>query len=188
VTPFFPHETIEWRVHEPAAFRRLSLSLPAMAVVAGILVRLYRLAVLALAPADSLWIFIGAYSAGLLLVLGLATAHLGNYPVRHWLWRAPLFGALEAASFAAAGALLVALGVDREGTGVMGWSGWRADLLSTFVLHTAVVCGFALILAVVVQAVRRLLLRREHREHTLEAIHEEHAREHAEREHAKTMQ
>ncbi|MDQ3698556.1 MAG: hypothetical protein M3373_11120 [Gemmatimonadota bacterium] len=176
MTPFFPRDTVEWRSHEPAAIRRLTLSLVAMALLAGVLFRLYRLAVLMYAPPENLWVFLAAMGGGMLIVLGLATLHLGNFPVRHWLWRAPLFGASEAAAAVLTGAVLVAIGADRMGTGQMSWGDWRGTALATLALHTGVVCMFALILAGVVQAVRRILLRREHREHTLDAIHEEHVR------------
>ncbi|HEU4563040.1 MAG TPA: hypothetical protein VFS05_00270 [Gemmatimonadaceae bacterium] len=172
MSPFFPRETIEWHVEEPAALRRLSLSLPAMAVLSGVLIRLYRLAVLTWLPTSNPWGFIAAYAGGLLIVLGLATLHLGNYPVRHWIWRAPLFGAIEAAAALLTSALLVSAGVERMGTSPMTWSALRADIVPALVRHVATIGIFALILAIVVQTVRVALLRHEHREHTLEAVHD----------------
>ncbi len=74
-------------------------------------------------------------------------------------------------------AALIAAGVERIGTAPMHWHDWRADLVWTVEVHTLIVVAFALVLAGVVQLVRRALLRREHREHTLEAIHEEHVRQ-----------
>ena len=174
---FFPRETLDWKVHEPALFRRLSLSLPAMAIVTGVLVRLYRLAVFSYVPPDNLWLFLTAVGVGLLFLLAMATAHLSNYPVRHWFWRAPLFGITESAVAMLTSAVLIVAGVERIGTGRMRWSAWPADLLRVFAWHTGAVVAFALVLGVVVQAVRVALLRREHREHTLEAIHEEHLRQ-----------
>jgi hypothetical protein len=173
---FFPRETIEWHLHEPAVFRRVSLSLVAMAAVTGALVRLYRLAVLTYAPLDNLWVLLAAGAGGAVLVLGLATVHLGNYPVRHWLWRAPAFGVVEALAAMAVSAALIAAGVERLGTAPMHWHDWRGDLFPVVVRDALVITGFALVLAGVVQLVRLALLRREHREHTLEAIHEEHVK------------
>src|SRR5919204_5040471 len=163
---FFPHHTVEWRVHEPAAFRRLSLSIVFVALSAGLFLRLYRLLVLSRGPIDNIWGLLGAYALGILILLGLATAHLGNYPVRHWLWRAPVFGLVESAAFMATSAALVAGGIERVGTEAMHWHDWRADLVPTIVRHTVAVCAFAGVLAAVVQAVRFALLRRAHRDHT----------------------
>ncbi|MEJ7810116.1 MAG: hypothetical protein WKG32_06815 [Gemmatimonadaceae bacterium] len=176
MVPFFPRETIEWRIEEPDVLRRLSLSLPAVAVLAGVLVRGYRLGMLAYAPLDNLWVLLGAVALGLVILLGLAAGHLGNYPVRHWLWRAPAFGVLEGAAAMAASAALVAAGVERVGTEPMHWHDWRADLLPTVRNHTLAVCAFALVLAFVVQTVRRLLLKRAHRDGTVAAVHDEHVR------------
>ena len=175
--PFFPRETIEWRAHEPDLLRRLSLSLVAMAVLTGVLVRLYRLTMLAYAPLDNLWVLLAAIGGGVVILLGLATIHLGNYPVSHWLWRAPLFAFVEALAAMAVSAALIAAGVERAGTAAMHWHDWRADLVFTVRLHTVVVVSFALVLGGVVQLVRRALIKREHREHTLETITEEHARQ-----------
>lgn len=155
---FFPRHSVDWHLEEPPFIRRLTLSLAATAIVAGILVRLYRLAVLTYAPRN-VWAFLLMAAGALVLMLGLATAHLGNFPVRHWLWRAPAFGAVEAAAFLATGALLIAAGVERVGTEMMHWHDWSADLLTVLLRHTITVSLFALLLAAVVQIVRRYLIR-----------------------------
>jgi hypothetical protein len=173
---FFPRNTVEWHMHEPPAIRRLSLSLVAMAVLAGILIRLYRLAFYTWARPTNILTYAALWTGGLLIMLGLATLYLGNYPVRHWLWRAPVFGLCEATTALLTGAALIAIGIERTGTGVMGWGEWRARFLWTIVWHTLIISAFALVLGIVVQTVRHLLLRREHREHTLDAIHEDHVR------------
>jgi hypothetical protein len=175
--PFFPRDTVEWHLHEPDVLRRFSLSLVGMAILTGVLVRVYRLTMLAYAPLDRLWVLLAAIGGGVILLLGLVTIHLGNYPVRHWLWRAPAFAILESLAAMGVSAALIAAGVERIGTAPMHWHDWRADLVSTVVLHTAVVLVFALVLGGVVQLVRRALLKHEHREHTLEAIHEEHVKQ-----------
>jgi hypothetical protein len=174
--PFFPRHTVEWRVHEPAAVRRMSLSLVAMAVLAGVLVRLYRWVLLAYAP-SSIWSLLAGIGGGALIVLGLATAHLGNYPVRHWLWRAPLFALVAASAEMATSAALIALGRERLGSDLMHWHDWREDLIRNIALRFAVLCAFAFVLGGVVQIVRRVLLKREHRDHTVQAMHHEHVRQ-----------
>lgn len=155
---FFPRHSVEWHLEEPRFLRRLTLSLVATAVVAGILARLYRLLVLTYAPRN-IWAFLLTAAGGVVIILGLATAHLGNFPVRHWLWRAPTFGAVEAAAFMATGALLLAAGLERLGTEMMHWRDWTADLIPVLLRHVLVVAVFALILAGVVQLVRRYLIR-----------------------------
>ena len=98
MSPFFPHTTVEWKIEEPPAFRRFSMVIWEMALVTGVLFRLYRALAMTAGPADNWLYFGGAFVLGLLFVLGMATLHLGNFPLKHWLWRAPAFGALEAAA------------------------------------------------------------------------------------------
>ncbi len=173
---FFPRETLEWHIHEPARVRRFSLSLVRMAIFTGVTIRLYRLLVLAFGGGG--WVVIASVAGGLMILLGLATAHLGNYPVRYWLWRAPLFGALEAATELAVSALLIAGGMERMGSAYAHWHDWFADLLPTFMARVLLVSVFAVLLAGVVQIVRYALLKHEHRDHTALAIHEEYERHH----------
>src|SRR5688500_20272032 len=85
-----------------------------MAVIAGLLVRLIRVGVSGISA--SWWGVFGAIALGLIVLLTIATAHLGNYPVKQWLWRAPLFGLAEGAAEAAVRALLTVIGVDRLGS------------------------------------------------------------------------
>ena len=174
---FFPRETLDWRIHEPAGVRRFTLSLVRMALLAGIAIRLYRLLVLTYGGGG--WFVVAGVAGGLVILLGLATGHLGNYPVRHWLWRAPLFGAVEAATESAVSALLIAGGLERMGSAYAHWHDWSADLLPTLLARVLVVSIFAVLLAGVVQVVRYALLKRDHRDHTALAIHQDHERHHA---------
>ena len=174
---YFPRNSIAWRREEPRVFRRLSLSLPAMAALTGIVLRLFRWAGLEHAPAGSWWVILGGYALGAIILLGMATAHLGNYPVRHWLWRAPCFAIAEGATELAVSAALIALGLELTGTELAGWGDWEAGALTTLRNRTITVCAFALLLAGVVQLVRFALLKRERRDSTALAIHEEHLRQ-----------
>src|SRR3954470_14858149 len=95
MSSFFPRHTVEWKLEEPPAFRRLSLSLAEMALIAGIVLRLFR--ALTFTHARASWIFYGAaFLAATVILLGMATAHLANWTMRSWAWRAPLFALLEA--------------------------------------------------------------------------------------------
>jgi hypothetical protein len=181
---YFPRDKVEWQLEEPRVFRKITLSLPAMAVIAGVLVRLIRVGISG--TTASWWGVFGAIALGLVVLLTLATAHLGNYPVRQWLWRAPLFGLAEGAAEAGVSALLTVMGVERLGSARAHLSDWPSMATDTIIGtpglvfldgRVVMVSLFALVLAGVVQVVRFLLLRSEHRDHTAVAIHEEHERQ-----------
>ena len=86
--PIFPRQTIEWHIEEPRAFRRLSLSLVEMALVTGVLLRVYRSYVLTHGASGWL-LFGGTIALGILFLLFMTTAHLANFPIQRWVWRAP---------------------------------------------------------------------------------------------------
>jgi len=159
--PFFPHETQELGSMEPAAFRRLSVSLLEIGLVTGVVLRLLR----ALAHSTSGWAYVTAWSALLLVLLLMATAHLANFTVRQWLWRAPAFGAVEAAGEMLASALLIALGREPLGTARARFADWPGLAASTVVTRTLAVSLWALLLAAVVVIVRRVVARRTWRAH-----------------------
>ena len=181
---YFPRERVEWHLEEPRVLRKLTLSLPAMAVIAGVLVRLIRVGVSGISA--SWWGVFGAIALGLVVLLTTATAHLGNYPVKHWLWRAPLFGLAEGAAEAGVSALLTVMGVEPLGSTRAHLSDWPSMVTDTIIGtpglvfldgRIVMVSLFALVLAGVVQVVRFLLLRSENRDQTAVAIHEEHERQ-----------
>ena len=181
---YFPRETVHWHLEEPRAFRKLTLSLPAMALITGVLVRLIRVGASGLT--SSWWGVFAGIALGAIVLLGLATAHLGNYPVKQWLWRAPLFGLAEGAAEAGVSALLTVMGVERVGSTLAHMSDWPAMATDTIIGtpglafvdgRVVMVSFFALVLAGVVQIVRYLLLRSENRDTTAVAIHEEHERQ-----------
>jgi hypothetical protein len=181
---YFPRDRVEWHLEEPRVLRKLTLSLPAMAAISGLLVRLIRVGISGISA--SWWGVFGAIALGLIVLLTIATAHLGNYPVKQWLWRAPLFGLAEGAAEAGVSALLTAMGVERLGSARAHLSDWPSMATDTIIGtpglafldgRVVMVSLFALVLAGVVQVVRFLLLRSEHRDHTAVAIHEEHERQ-----------
>lgn len=175
---FFPRHPVEWRLEEPAAFRRLSLSLVEMALLTGVTLRLYRALVLSLAGEPG-WLFtIGSIAVGATTLIGMATLHLGNFPLHRWLWRAPAFGALAGAAELATSYLLILAGREPMGTGRATVRDWVDMAPAVLLTRTLSVVLFALVLAGVVQAVRVWLLRRDHREHTLQAVHDERASHH----------
>src|SRR5436190_23085460 len=92
-TPFFPKHTVQWHIEEPTALRRFSLSLWEMALMTGVVLRLYRAVVLNYGATT--WTWLAAFGVTMLIFCAMTTLHLANFPVRRWLWRAPLFALLE---------------------------------------------------------------------------------------------
>lgn len=168
---FFPRQTIDWRLREPHAIRRLALSLPVMAIATGIIVRAYRWLVLSYGPMRW-WMIVGSIAGALVLLLGLATAHLGNHPLRQWVWRAPLFALIESATEGALAAALIAAGIERIGTEPAHWHDWPTLVFDALLWRTLAILSFTLVLATVVQWVRWALLKHEHRSSTAVLIHE----------------
>ena len=174
MTPFFPHNTVEFKIEEPTVFRVFSRSIAEMAIVTGVLFRLYRALAMTVGPTSS-WVYFGATLAlGVLFILGMATLHLGNFPLRRWLWRAPAFAAIEAAAESLTSLALIL--AHREPIGSE--RAHLRDWLEIVAQHVSLACAwascvFALLLAGVVQFVRYMLLRREHRLHTAVVVHEE---------------
>ncbi|MGH7663143.1 MAG: hypothetical protein ACRENI_02420 [Gemmatimonadaceae bacterium] len=175
MTRFFPRQTVAWKLEEPAAFRKLTLSLLEMALITGVVLRLYR-SVVFVQSAGS-WLYVGAaFAFGALFLFGMLTLHLGNYPIRQWAWRAPAFAVIEVAAEMLTSIALIALHREPLGTARAAAGDWMVMVRGTLITRVAGVVLFALLLAGIVQLVRYLLLRRENRDSTAAAIHDEHER------------
>ena len=121
--PYFPRQTIEFRLEEPKAFRRFSFSLIEMALVTGVLLRVYRVVVLT--HGSNNWLYIGGSVAiGVLFLLGMLTAHLANYPIHHYVWRGPAFAGIEVLAEMGVSALLIMVGHEANGTVRAHWDDW----------------------------------------------------------------
>lgn len=169
--PFFPQVTGTFKLEEPPALRRFSMSIVEMALVTGVVLRLFWALVLTQGPNDSL-VFAGAmFALRLILLFGMAALHLGNYTLRHWLWRAPLFAVLEAAAEALTSLGLIALHREPMGSARATFADWPSMASSTLFWRVVAVVVFAAVLAGVVQLVRYQLLKRAHRDHTFAAVH-----------------
>jgi hypothetical protein len=151
---FFPRNTIEWKLEEPPAFRRLSLSLVEMALLAGVVLRVLR--ALAFTYGRASWLFYGLVVVlGTLVLLGMATAHLANFPVRAWAWRAPLFAFVEVAGEMMTSLLLIALGREPEGTSRAEFHDWPRMALRALWQSELTICVWALLLVAAIVLVRR---------------------------------
>ena len=153
---FFPRQTIEWHIQEPRAFRRLSLSLVEMSLVTGILLHVYRAYVLT--HRANGWLFFGGSLAlGLLFLLFMTTAHLANFPIQRWAWRAPAFALLECASEMVTSLLLIWIGREPLGSARAEWHDWAGMAMGTLATRGLLILLWSLLLAGIVQIVRRVM-------------------------------
>ncbi len=151
---FFPQHSVEWKLEEPRAFRRLSLSLIEMALLTGVVLRLLR--ALTFTHGRASWLFYGAaFVVGLLILLGMTTAYLANWTLRSWLWRAPLFALVEVAGEMATSLLLIAVGREPEGAVRAEFHDWPSMALRAFLQSEVSICVWAALLAGVILFVRR---------------------------------
>lgn len=153
---FFPRQTIEWHIEEPRAFRRLSLSLVEMALVTGVLLRVYRSFVLT-RGAGSWLLFGGTIALGILFLLFMTTAHLANFPIPKWTWRAPAFAGVEAVGELVTSVLLILIGREPMGSTRAELHDWPSLAIGTIATRVVIVLVWSLLLAGIVQIVRRTM-------------------------------
>ncbi len=154
---FFPAHSIELRLEEPRAFRRISFSLVEMAVLTGVVLRVFR--VLVLTHGSNNWLYLGGvFALAMIFLLGMLTAHLANYPLHQYLWRAPSFAAIEVAAEMVVSALLIAVGREANGTVRAHWDDWIGLGLNALWMRGLAIVVWGLVLAVVVQLVRRTIV------------------------------
>jgi hypothetical protein len=154
MSAFFPRHTAEWRLEEPQAFRRLSMSLLEMALLTGIVLRVLR--ALTFTHGRASWLFYGAaLVVGTAILLGMTTAYLANWTIRSWLWRAPLFSLVEAAGEMATSLLLIAVRREPEGAVRAGFHHWPSMAVRALLQSELTICLWAALLAGVIVFVRR---------------------------------
>ncbi len=153
---FFPRQTLEFKFEEPKAFRRISFSLIEMAVITGILVRVYRVVVMT--HGSNNWLYIGGtITLGVVFLLGMLTAHLANYPLHQYPWRGPAFAAIEVVAEMAVSALLIAVGHEANGTVRAHWDDWVGLGLNALLFRGLAIVVWTLLLAGVIQIVRKVV-------------------------------
>ena len=157
MSTFFPKNTVQWHIEEPTVLRRFSLSLWEMALMTGVLLRLYRAVVVSYS--GTTWVWLAALGVGILFFCAMATMHLANFPLTRWVWRAPLFALLEVSAESATSLFLIWLGREPQGTARAEWHDWPSMAIDTFLTRELIVLGWAVVLAIVVSVVRRVVLR-----------------------------
>jgi hypothetical protein len=173
MAPFFPQVTGTFQRHEYPALRRLTMSLGVSAAVTGVVLRLFRAITLTSTPNERLLFLAVSFGVGLLILFAAVTLHLGNFTVKHWLWRAPAFAAIEATAESLTALGLIALNAEPIGSARATVADWPGIAIGAFLWRTVAVVLYAAVLAGVVQVVRYALTKKEHRTHTLEAIQHE---------------
>jgi len=93
------------------------------------------------------------------LLLGMATLHLGRFPVREWPWRAPLFAVFETAGEMAASLVLIALHREPWGTARAEFMDWQPMATGVLFWRLIAVCVWALLLGTTVQFIRGRVLK-----------------------------
>jgi hypothetical protein len=165
--PMLPRTLLRFEnLEDPGFWRMVGLSLPVMAMLTGVSLRLYRAFVLTFGWSDS-WLWIaGTFVGGAILLFLMATLHLGNYPVRAWWWRAPVFALVEVGTEILVSLVLTYLGFEVIGSMQATIEDWQVASLRTVFFRFAGISLFALVLAVVSTVVRLLLLKGREVTHT----------------------
>ena len=154
---FFPRQTLEWHLEEPRAFRRLSLSLGEMALVTGVLLRVYRSFILT--HGANGWLYLGGtLGLGILFLLLMTTAHIANFPLQRWLWRAPVFALVECAGEMITSLLLIWLGREPYGSVRAEFRDWPSMAMGALATRGLAIILWTLLLAGIVQIVRRVMV------------------------------
>ena len=151
-------KTSEWDFEEPAAFTRIARSPVELALITGVVMRLFRAVVLTQGNASSS--FLGAALVlGTLFLLGMATLHLGRFPVREWPWRAPLFAVFETAGEMAVSLLLISLHREPWGTARAEFTDWQPMVTGVLFWRVLGVTVWALLLGTTVSFIRGRVLK-----------------------------
>jgi hypothetical protein len=150
---FFPVKTATFKLDDARAFRRLSFSVVEMAIITAVVLRVYR--ALALSLAGSNVFFLGlSFALGFVVLFGMVTLHLGNFTVRRWLWRAPLFGLIEAEAESLTSLGLIAIHREPLGSARAIYADWPGIVGNIFTWRVSAIVVFAAILAAVVTMTR----------------------------------
>ena len=152
---FAPTSTSAWDAYEASAVRKASRSLFAMAALTGVAWRLLRALLLGTGPTDAPLFFGSVIALGVLVFFGMATLHLGNFPIKRWLWRVPVFAVVEGLAEVATSAMLIAMSREPYGSALAEWTDLGSIAATVLTTHVVVLSIYAGMLAIVVQGIRR---------------------------------
>ena len=144
-----------WEQYETSAVRTWSRALVPVAAGTGVAWHLLRALALSAGPVTSWFWLAVVYALGIVLVFGAATLHLGNYPLKRWLWRVPAFALVVAAAEVATAAVLIALGLEPAGSARATWADLPGQAFWTTLLRLLTLGLYGAVLALVVQGMRR---------------------------------
>ena len=151
-------KTSEWDLEEPAAFQRIARSPVELAVMTGVVIRLFRAVVLTRGNINSSYLA-ASLVLGTIFLVGMATLHLGRFPVREWPWRAPLFAIFETVGEMAVSLVLISLHREPWGTARAEIMDWQPMALGVLFWRIVAVGVWAILLGVTVQFVRGRVLK-----------------------------
>lgn len=158
---FFPRDVIHWGEQQLHPLRAFAIRTIEPAGITGLVLRVYRAAVMGSAMTAGLLPFIASVLLGIVFLCGMLTWHLGNYPVRRWPMRLAAFLLIEVAAEVGMSSLLIAVGRERFGARVALWGDWWPMAGQTLVERSVVMILYAAVLALSVQVVRKMVDRRE---------------------------
>ena len=151
---FFPVKTASYpKIDEIRSFRRLTFSIVEMAVLTAVVLRVYRALALSLAGANVFFLGI-SFAIGFIVLFGMVTLHLGNFTVRRWVWRAPLFALIEASAESLTSLGLILIHREPLGSARATFADWPGIVGSIFTWRVSAIIVFALVLAAVIQMAR----------------------------------
>ena len=158
-----PFKSSEWDLEEPAAFARIARSPFELAIITGVVIRLFRALVLTHGEATTSFLA-ASLVLGTLFLLGMATLHLGRFPVREWPYRAPLFAIFETVGEMIVSLILIALHREPWGTARAEFVDWQAMATGVVFWRVLGVSVWALLLGLTVSFIRGRVLKETGRE------------------------
>jgi hypothetical protein len=151
---FFPRDAVQWGEETLHPLRAFAIRTVEPAGITGLVLRLWRAVILG---SGSWMVLVGGITAGVVFLCGMLTWHLGNYPVKRWPLRVLAFFVIEVAVEMGMSSVLIVFGRERWGSQVATWGDWWPMAGQTAWQRGIVMVLFALVLAGVVQLVRRTM-------------------------------
>jgi hypothetical protein len=151
----FPRQSVIWKLEEKTTLQRITLNLAWYGVAIGVVMRLYRWAVLAVIAPESLGAVLGTIGFGVILMCALVTGHLANRSLKSWPWRVPAIGALVALGESVTSLVLTLVHQERMGRDMATLPDWPGSAVSILLSRVVIVGVFGLVLSGVVVAVRK---------------------------------